>query len=404
MLVREETVEQALVVTPRARAAQRRNRETLFRTFANPSSKGGQPSRSGPRHILSKVCHNRVPQERQPFGRRPLVWKAKRLCAGWAEQKVIREIMLFLHSHGVGTSRAVRIYKTYGADAVRVVSDNPYRLARDIRSIGFRTADQIAQHLGIERTAMIRVRAGISYALAEAMDEGHCGLPEAELLQDTGALLEVEASLVLQALADELQAGEVIADTLDGRPCVFLAGLYRAEREIAERLLTAARGSLPWGTIDTDKAVPWVEAKTGMCLAPSQREALALAVRSKALVITGGPGVGKTTLVNSILRVLAAKRVEVALCAPTGRAAKRLSESTGMEAKTIHRLLEADPKQGGFKRGETHPLGSTCSSWTSARWWTCPSCARCSGRCPHTQPCCWWATWTSCPRWGRAKF
>jgi exodeoxyribonuclease V alpha subunit len=282
--------------------------------------------------------------------------RAARIVAGWAEQKVIREIMLFLHSHGVGTSRAVRIYKTYGPDAVRVVSENPYRLARDIRGIGFRTADQIASRLGIERTAMIRVRAGISYALAEAMDEGHCGLPEAALVRATCALLEVDQPLAAQALADELAAGEVVADTLEGRPCVFLAGLYRAEREIAERLLAAAQGSVPWGTIDADTAVPWVEARTGVVLAPSQRAAVASAVRAKALVITGGPGVGKTTLVNAILRVLAAKRVEVALCAPTGRAAKRLAESTGMEAKTIHRLLEADPKQGGFKRGETHPL------------------------------------------------
>ena len=287
--------------------------------------------------------------------------RASRIVAGWVEQKVIREIMLFLHSHGVGTSRAVRIYKTYGPDAVRVVSENPYRLARDIRGIGFRTADQIARRLGIERTAPIRVRAGISFALAEAMDEGHCGLPEAELIQATGALLEVDQPLVEQALADELREGEVVADTLAGRPCVFLAGLYRAEQEIAGRLLAAARGSVlsgaPWGAIDVERATSWVEGKTGVTLAPSQRAALALAVRSKALVITGGPGVGKTTLVNSILRVLRAKGVEVALCAPTGRAAKRLSESTGLEARTIHRLLEADPKAGGFKRGELDPLG-----------------------------------------------
>ena len=282
--------------------------------------------------------------------------RAGRVVAGWAEQKVIREIMLFLHSHGVGTSRAVRIYKTYGPDAVGVVSDNPYRLARDIRGIGFRSADQIASRLGIERTAPMRVRAGVSFALAEAMDEGHCGLPEEELVRATCGLLEVDAPLLARALADELAAGEVVADTLDGRPCVFLAGLHRAEREIAERLLAAARGRVPWGGIDADKAVPWVEGKTGLSLAPSQRDALALAVRAKALVVTGGPGVGKTTLVNSILRVLAAKRIEVALCAPTGRAAKRLSESTGLEAKTIHRLLEADPKAGGFKRGEADPL------------------------------------------------
>ena len=282
--------------------------------------------------------------------------RASRIVAGWAEQKVIREIMLFLHAHGVGTSRAVRIYKTYGPDAVQLVTDNPYRLARDIRGIGFRTADQIAGKLGIEKTAMIRVRAGVSFALAEAMDEGHCGLPEAELVPSTCELLEVDASLVGQALADELDAGEVVADTLDDRPCVFLSGLYRAEREIAEQLRALAADPPPWPAIDADRALPWVQEKTGLALAPSQQAALRQALRSKVLVITGGPGVGKTTLVNSILKVLAAKVVRIALCSPTGRAARRLSESTGMEAKTIHRLLETDPKAGGFKRGIEHPL------------------------------------------------
>ena len=147
--------------------------------------------------------------------------RAARIIAGWAEQKVIREIMLFLHSNGVSTSRAVRIYKTYGADAVQLISENPYRLARDIRGIGFRTADQIAGKLGIEKTALIRVRAGISYALAEAMDDGHCGLPAEELVALTRELLEVPAELVETALSLELQGGAVIADDLDGGRCVF---------------------------------------------------------------------------------------------------------------------------------------------------------------------------------------
>src|SRR5439155_342054 len=141
--------------------------------------------------------------------------RAERIVGGWAEQKVIREIMLFLHSNGVGTSRAVRIYKTYGAEAVQLISENPYRLARDIRGIGFRTADQIAAKLGIEKTALIRVRAGISFALAEAMDDGHCGLPHEELLALTRQLLEVPAELVETALGLELQEGAVIADDLD---------------------------------------------------------------------------------------------------------------------------------------------------------------------------------------------
>ena len=282
--------------------------------------------------------------------------RAARIVAGWAEQKVIREIMLFLHSHGVGTSRAVRIYKTYGPEAVRVVSEDPYRLARDIRGIGFRTADRIAEKLGVERTAMIRVRAGISFALAEAMEEGHCGLPEEQLVALARELLEVPAELVGTALALELEAGDVVADTLDGQGCVFLAGLHRAEREIAERLRRLAAGAPPWPAIDAERAIPWVEGKTGLTLAESQKAAVRLALASKALVITGGPGVGKTTLVNSILKIVAARGPRIALCAPTGRAAKRLAESTGREATTVHRLLEADPKEGGFKRGEQNPI------------------------------------------------
>ena len=282
--------------------------------------------------------------------------RAARIIAGWAEQKVIREIMLFLHANGVGTSRAVRIYKTYGNDAVRVISENPYRLARDIRGIGFRTADQIAAKVGIEKTALVRVRAGISYALAEAMNEGHCGLPLAELTALTGKLLEVPEPLIETALELELQAGDIVADQMEGRHCAFLAGLYRAEQTIAERLRLLVSGVPSWPPIDAATAIPWVERRTGLQLAKSQREAVRLALASKGLVITGGPGVGKTTLVNSILKIVIAKQVRVALCAPTGRAAKRLSESTGLEAKTIHRLLETDPRTGEFRRTEEHPL------------------------------------------------
>ena len=282
--------------------------------------------------------------------------RAARIVAGWAEQKVIREIMLFLHAHGVGTSRAVRIYKTYGSDALQIISENPYRLARDIRGIGFLTADRVAEKLGIEKTASIRVRAGIRYGLAEAMDEGHCGLPVDELVMLTTKLIEVPGALIETALALELEAGEVVADTVAERRCVFLARLYHAERAIVDRLHALSAGRPSWPEIDADKAIPWVETQTGLKLAPSQQEAVRLALRSKVLVITGGPGVGKTTLVNAILKILRAKGTMVSLCAPTGRAAKRLSDTTGLDGRTIHRLLETDPKTGTFKRGEEHPL------------------------------------------------
>jgi exodeoxyribonuclease V alpha subunit len=284
------------------------------------------------------------------------VVRAQRITAAWAEQKAVREIMVFLHSHGVGTARAVRIYKTYGADAIQVMTDNPYRLARDIRGIGFRTADAIAMKLGIEKTAMIRVRAGISYALTEAMDEGHCGLPVEELGPLAVELLDVPKELIQTALDLELAEGTVIADAVGETHCVFLAGLYKSEQAIAERLRTLTTGKLPWAWIDPDKALPWIEQKTGLSLAPTQLEAIRLALMAKVLVVTGGPGVGKTTIVNSILRILAAKGVNLLLCAPTGRAAKRMTEATGFEAKTIHRLLEVDPKGGGFKRNAENPL------------------------------------------------
>jgi exodeoxyribonuclease V alpha subunit len=282
--------------------------------------------------------------------------RAASILAAWAEQKAVREIMVFLHSHGVGTARAVRIFKTYGADAIQVMTENPYRLARDIRGIGFKTADAIAMKLGIEKTAMIRVRAGISYALTEAMDEGHCGLPTDELVPLAEKLLEVTQELIRTALDLELQEGTVVADRVGETPCVFLAGLHRAERTIAERLTRLANGALPWPWIDADKALPWVEKRIGFALAESQVAAIRLALASKALVMTGGPGVGKTTIVKAILRILAAKGIQLLLCAPTGRAAKRMTEATGYEAKTIHRLLEVDPRSGGFKRGDDNPL------------------------------------------------
>ena len=172
--------------------------------------------------------------------------RADSIVAAWADQKAIREIMIFLHSHGVGTSRAVRIFKTYGADAIRLISENPYRLARDIRGIGFKSADQIAEKLGIEKTAMIRARAGIGYALTEAMDEGHCGLPLAQLVPMAVKLLEVPAEIIETALDLELQDGEVVADTVDGERCIFLAGLHRAERAIAARIMALCSGTLPW--------------------------------------------------------------------------------------------------------------------------------------------------------------
>ena len=282
--------------------------------------------------------------------------RAERITAAWAEQKAVREIMMFLHGHGVGTARAVRIFKTYGADAVQVMSENPYRLARDIRGIGFRTADAIAMRLGIGTNAMIRIRAGVAHALTEAMDDGHCGLPGEELLPMAAELLDAPEDLVRTAIGEELAEGNVVADRVGETECVFLAGLHRAEHGIASRLHRIAAGPLPWPRIDADKALPWIEQRTGLTLAESQSAAVRLALASKVLVVTGGPGVGKTTIVNAILRILAAKGASLLLCAPTGRAARRMTETSGFEARTIHRLLEVDPMSGGFRRDAGNPV------------------------------------------------
>jgi exodeoxyribonuclease V alpha subunit len=274
-----------------------------------------------------------------------------RITAGWADQKSIREIMVFLQSHGVGTARAVRIYKTYGADAIPLVKDDPYRLARDIRGIGFKTADQLAERLGIPKESMLRARAGISYALMEAVANGDCGLPQDELLALAEKLLEINGSILAEALRLEIASGGVVEDTIEDRPCVFLPHLHRAEEAIARAILDISAGTPPWPEIETEKALAWVEAKLGVTLAAGQRVAIGTALGAKVAVITGGPGVGKTTIIRSLLHILNAKGVEPLLAAPTGRAAKRMSESTGLEAKTIHRLLEFDPKEAGFLRG-----------------------------------------------------
>ncbi len=186
--------------------------------------------------------------------------------------------------------------------------------------------------------------------------EGHCGLPTAELVPLAATLLEVAAELVQTALDLELAEGTIVADSMGETACIFLAGLYRAERVIAERIRCLATGVLPWPTIDPEKALPWIEQKTGLSLAETQAAAIRQALLAKVFVITGGPGVGKTTIVNSILRILTAKGIGLSLCAPTGRAAKRMTEATGFEAKTIHRLLEVDPIHGGFRRDERQLL------------------------------------------------
>ncbi len=282
--------------------------------------------------------------------------RRRRIKQAWGEQKVIREIMVFLHSHGVSTSRAVRIYKKYGEKAIEIVREDPYTLARDIPGIGFKTADQVAQKIGIPHDSVLRASAGLEHILAEAAGQGHCALPIAILKEQAAKLLGVGAELVDSAMQRALINKLLVREDIAGEEFAFPPNLQKAEVLITSRMrqLASTPSNLP--RVDADRALVWYHSKSGKELAPTQQQALKAALSHRALVITGGPGVGKTTLLNAVLMILRAKEVRCQLCAPTGRAAKRLSEATGLEAKTIHRLLEVDPGKGGFTRNEKRPL------------------------------------------------
>lgn len=280
------------------------------------------------------------------------------VAGAWVEQKAIREIMVFLQSNGLGTARAVRIYKSYGNEAIFKVTENPYRLALDIHGIGFKTADALAANLGIARDSMIRAQAGVRHVLQELSGSGHCAAGRKELAESAAALLQIPLPVIEAAIEAEIAEENLVADRIGGHPCVFLAALYRAEVGVASSLSRLCLGTPPWSGIVAEEAIPWVESHNGITLSASQRDAIRLALKNKVVVVTGGPGVGKTTLVNSILAIIRSRQLRVTLCAPTGRAAKRLTESTGIEAKTIHRLLEFDPQTFGFKRDRENPLAT----------------------------------------------
>lgn len=271
-------------------------------------------------------------------------------------QRDIQELMLFLHSHDVPTHLALKAFKRYGQGALEVVRQDPFRLARDIVGIGFATADSIAGRLGMPRGAPARLEAGLLHLLGEAAAAGHVFLPEEELVSGAKELLGVEEDAITTTLAALARTGDVVIEGAASLRAIFLTPLHAAELSLARRLRQLLAHPGKPIEIDLDRALEWFESRENLELAPAQRDAIRQAATAKVLVITGGPGTGKTTLVRGIVEILRRKGRRLRLAAPTGRAAKRLTESTGVEAVTIHRLLEFDPKTGGFLRGPSDPL------------------------------------------------
>jgi exodeoxyribonuclease V alpha subunit len=279
--------------------------------------------------------------------------RAEKISEAFVEQKSIRDVMLFLQTHGVSTTYAYKIFKRYGNKSAHVVRENPYVLATDIRGIGFRSADRIAGSIGIDMRSPLRANAGILHVLDTAQSEGHVYYPLTTLLQKARELLGIDNHTLEKCVKNLAAEGTIVIESEDR---VYLAAMAARENTVARNireLMVAAR-FLPG--IKIDVAIQWVQQQQGLTLSEAQCQALHAVIEYKVLIVTGGPGTGKTTLLKSLIEILERKRLRVLLCAPTGRAAKRLAEATGREARTVHRLLEYSPSEGGFQRGPSHPL------------------------------------------------
>jgi exodeoxyribonuclease V alpha subunit len=281
----------------------------------------------------------------------------------WAEQKEIREVMLFLQSHGVSSGYATKIFKQYGDRSIQVVKENPYRLATDIFGIGFVTADSIAQKLGFDKNSELRAEAGILYVLTQLSDDGHVYYPLEPLIEKCQEILNVAREIIFQALGTiNLDNRIVIEDLKDTETfggnyrAVYLAKFHTSETGVATHLKTLINSKKSIRKIKRGKAIEWVQKQLSITLAEKQIEAIRCAAENKVMVITGGPGTGKTTIINAILKIFSKLKANIMLAAPTGRAAKRMSETTGHEARTIHRMLEFSIQKGGFQKNRDDPL------------------------------------------------
>jgi exodeoxyribonuclease V alpha subunit len=283
-----------------------------------------------------------------------------RIKDGWNEQKAVREVMTFLMGHGISPTYAQKVFKTYGNDSIRTIRDNPYQLARDIWGIGFKTADATAQKLGIAKDSLQRIDAGIEYTLNELSNDGHTCFPVDKFLETAHQLLEVDANLVAARLAAmETEERIVTAPLLiDNTPaaCIWLKLFHVCELGIAAELRRLTEGNSPLRTVNPEAAISWASDNLNIQLAGNQQKAVATSLSEKVHIITGGPGTGKSTITKVILQITRHLTSSILLAAPTGRAAKRLSEITGLKAATIHSLLEYDFSIGGFRRNRDNPL------------------------------------------------
>ena len=280
----------------------------------------------------------------------------------WDDQKEIRDVMVFLQGHGVSPAYAAKIYKKYAKASVAVVQQNPYKLATDIFGIGFITADKIAGNLGISKESLIRAEAGILYVLHQLSDEGHVYYPYEPLVEECKKILGVERDTIVKAFGKISFEKKIVIEDLnkedikENNKAVYLAKFHVCEVGIAARLQDLIRFPKKLKAFDREKALQWVQGELKIQLAENQKQAVKEAIEKKVMVVTGGPGTGKTTIINSIIKICGRLGQRVLLSAPTGRAAKRMAEATGHESKTIHRLLEFSPKEGDFKRDENNPL------------------------------------------------